>query len=65
MATALIIGAGPGLSPSLARKLAMRGYDLVLAARSTADLALLAESTGARGVDSDAATQDGIDRVFA
>ncbi len=65
MATALIIGAGPGLSASLARKLAARGHALVLAARSTADLAGLAESTDARLVEGDAATPDGIDQVFA
>lgn len=65
MTTALIIGAGPGLSASLARKLAARGHALVLAARSTADLGPLATETGARLVEGDAATPDGIDRIFA
>ena len=51
MGTAIIIGAGEGLSASLARKLAERGHDLVLAARDTAKLADLAEETGAVTVE--------------
>ena len=42
MSTAVIIGAGSGLSASVARKLAERGYDLVLAARDIAKLEELA-----------------------
>lgn len=45
---ALIIGAGSGLSASLARLFAARGLAVTLAARSTADLDPLAQETGAR-----------------
>ena len=42
MPQALIIGAGDGLSASLARLLAREGYAVALAARNTAKLAALA-----------------------
>ena len=38
MSNALIVGAGSGLSASLARKLAARGHHVVLAARDTVTL---------------------------
>ena len=44
---ALIIGAGAGLSASLARLFAAKGLGLALAARSTDDLGALARETGA------------------
>ncbi|MEM7668619.1 MAG: SDR family NAD(P)-dependent oxidoreductase, partial [Pseudomonadota bacterium] len=44
---ALIIGAGSGLSASLARLFNKRGLRVALAARSTEDLHDLAEETGA------------------
>ncbi|MBL6077871.1 SDR family NAD(P)-dependent oxidoreductase [Belnapia sp. T18] len=47
MPKALIIGAGDGLSASLARLLAREGYAVALAARNTAKLAPLAAETGA------------------
>ena len=46
--TALIVGAGSGLSAALARALAAEGIKVALAARSTADLADLAKETGAQ-----------------
>lgn len=46
-AKALIIGAGAGLSASLARLFAAKGLKLALAARSTGGLAALAAETGA------------------
>ena len=46
--TAVIVGAGNGLSASVARLLAQRGYDVVLAARDTAKLDALAQETDAR-----------------
>ena len=61
---ALIVGAGPGLSASLARALAARSHDLVLAARDTADLAGLAEETGATLVDCDGGERDDMARLF-
>ena len=48
--TAVIVGAGNGLSASVARLLAQRGYDVVLAARDTAKLDALAQETDARCV---------------
>ena len=47
----LIIGAGAGLSASLARALAERGHQVILAARDTSDLSDLAEATGAVLID--------------
>ena len=62
---ALIVGAGSGLSASLARALAARGHDVVLAARDTHDLAALVEETGASAVDCDASERDDVARLFA
>src|SRR5215470_12530005 len=45
---ALIVGAGSGLSASLARALTREGLTVALAARSTDDLAALVRETGAR-----------------
>ena len=65
MSTALIIGAGAGLSASLARKLAARGHHLVLAARDVTDLKDLAEETGARCIACNARDRDDMERLFA
>jgi NADP-dependent 3-hydroxy acid dehydrogenase YdfG len=46
--TALIVGAGSGLSAALARALAKDGIKVALAARSTGDLDSLVKETGAR-----------------
>ena len=54
MSIALVVGAGAGLSASLARKLASRGHDVVLAARGTSDLVDLAEETGAATIECNA-----------
>lgn len=61
---ALVIGAGAGLSASLARALAARGIAVSLAARSTGDLAGLAEQTGARLHACDAADRHQIRALF-
>ena len=45
--TALIVGAGSGISAALARHLAKDGYRVALAARNTDKLASLAKETGA------------------
>jgi NAD(P)-dependent dehydrogenase (short-subunit alcohol dehydrogenase family) len=63
--TALIVGAGSGISASFARKLAGDGYTLALAARDTAKLAALASETGASVHACDAADPAGVDRLFA
>jgi NADP-dependent 3-hydroxy acid dehydrogenase YdfG len=45
--TALIVGAGPGISASVARGLAAAGFRVGLAARNVEKLTLLATETGA------------------
>ncbi len=62
--TAVIIGAGTGLSASVARKLAQRGFDLVLGARDTAKLDVLARETGARCVQVNGSDPDQMAAVF-
>jgi NAD(P)-dependent dehydrogenase (short-subunit alcohol dehydrogenase family) len=61
---ALIVGAGPGLSASLARLVAQRGGRVVLAARTTGKLAGLAGETGARLVACDATQPSQVDALF-
>ena len=62
---ALIIGAGSGLSASLARQFAAAGLSVALAARSTDDLAELAEETGASRHRCDAGRREAIHALFA
>lgn len=62
---ALIVGAGPGLSASLARALASAGVRVALAARSTADLEPLAAETGASVFACDASQRADVERLFA
>jgi NAD(P)-dependent dehydrogenase (short-subunit alcohol dehydrogenase family) len=63
--TALIVGAGNGLSAALARAFAREGMQIALAARSTAKLAPLVEETGARAFACDAVKRDDVERLFA
>lgn len=63
--TALIVGAGSGLSASLARVLSKAGLKLALAARTPEDLADLVGETGARAFACDASKQDQVARLFA
>jgi len=63
--TALIVGAGAGLSASLARLFAREGISVALAARSTDKLASLSEETGARTFACDAAEPEQVWRLFA
>ncbi len=65
MPKALIIGAGDGLSASLARLLAREGYAVALAARNTAKLAALAAATGATLHATDAADAAQVAALFA
>lgn len=64
MGTAVIVGAGEGLSASLARKLAIRGHKLVLAARNTEKLGQLAKETGAVLVQCDASDPQDMADLF-
>jgi NAD(P)-dependent dehydrogenase (short-subunit alcohol dehydrogenase family) len=61
---ALIVGAGPGLSASLARALANAGIKVALAARSTADLEALAKETGASTFACDASRRADVEQLF-
>jgi len=63
--TALIVGAGQGLSASLARGLAGLGLKVALAARTPDKLAALAKETGAKTFACDAAKRDDVTRLFA
>ena len=63
-ATALIVGAGSGLSASLARVFARNGMKVALAARSTDKLAGLTAETGARAWACDAAQHDDVEKLF-
>ena len=62
---ALIVGAGSGLSASLARRAASEGMDVVLAARDTQKLTALAGETGAETIACDASRADEVERLFA
>ena len=62
--TALIIGAGAGLSASLARLFATEGMRIALAARQAEKLADLAEQTGARCYPCDAGVAEDVDALF-
>ncbi|MEM7667366.1 MAG: SDR family NAD(P)-dependent oxidoreductase [Pseudomonadota bacterium] len=61
---ALIVGAGPGLSASLARALAKRAHHVVLAARDTSDLRDLASEVGATTIDCDASDRRDMASLF-
>ena len=61
---AIIVGAGPGLSASLARLCAREGMRVVLAARDAAKLSALAEETGARVHACDASRREDVDALF-
>jgi len=61
---ALIVGAGSGLSASLARALAREGLMVSLAARSTDDLAALVRDIGARALSCDASQRAEVERLF-
>jgi NAD(P)-dependent dehydrogenase (short-subunit alcohol dehydrogenase family) len=62
--SALIVGAGSGLSAALARALAADGVKVALAARSTEDLASLAQEIGARSFACDASERAQVEKFF-
>ncbi|MBV8242899.1 MAG: SDR family NAD(P)-dependent oxidoreductase [Hyphomicrobiales bacterium] len=62
---ALIVGAGSGLSASLARALAEDGIKVALAARTTGDLDALVKETGARAFPCDASKRGEVEKLFA
>ena len=63
--SALIVGAGSGLSASLARLCAAEGMKVALAARGAGKLAGLAKETGAQVFACDATQARDVDELFA
>lgn len=63
--TALIVGAGEGLSASLARRFAAEGLRVALASRHPDNLSALCEETGATAFGCDASREDEVGRLFA
>jgi NAD(P)-dependent dehydrogenase (short-subunit alcohol dehydrogenase family) len=62
--TALIVGAGEGLSASLARLFARQGIRVALAARKTEKLGALCSETGARAFACNATDPEDVERLF-
>jgi NAD(P)-dependent dehydrogenase (short-subunit alcohol dehydrogenase family) len=62
---ALIVGAGAGLSASLARLLSRNGMAVALAARDTVKLRDLAAETGAKTLSCDVSIPDEVAKLFA
>jgi NADP-dependent 3-hydroxy acid dehydrogenase YdfG len=63
--SALIVGAGAGLSASLARLFSKNGMRVALAARNTDKLAALAAETGATTHACDVSKADDVAHLFA
>jgi NAD(P)-dependent dehydrogenase (short-subunit alcohol dehydrogenase family) len=63
--TALIVGAGEGISASLARLLSQQGLHVALAARNTGKLDALCQDTGAKAFACDATDADDVAKLFA
>jgi len=63
--SALIVGAGSGLSAALARVLAAEGIKVALAARSTGDLADLAKEIGGPTFTCDASKRPDVEKLFS
>lgn len=62
--SALIVGAGAGLSGSLARLFTKEGMQVALAARSPAKLDEFVKATGAKAFKCDAARRDDVEKLF-
>ena len=63
--TSLIVGVGSGLSASLARTFAKAGMKVAVAARRTANLATLAQETGAKAFACDSTNRNEVAKLFA
>ena len=63
--SALIVGAGSGLSASLARVFVKAGIKVALAARSAAKLDEFVQATGCKAFNCDAAKRDEVEKLFA
>jgi NAD(P)-dependent dehydrogenase (short-subunit alcohol dehydrogenase family) len=62
---ALIVGAGSGLSASIAKSFAGAGMKIALAARSVDDLGPLAAEIGAKTFAADATNRDAVKKLYA
>ena len=62
---ALIVGAGPGLSASLARKFSAEGMKIALASRNTDKLSAIADQTDAKLYNCDAVDAGQIKHLFS
>src|ERR1700755_2171440 len=62
--TALIVGAGEGLSASLARLFARENINVALAARKIEKLGPICRETGAHAYACNAANPDDVERLF-
>ncbi|MFM0033945.1 SDR family NAD(P)-dependent oxidoreductase [Paraburkholderia strydomiana] len=62
--TALIVGAGKGLSASVARLFATEGMQVALAARDTTNLLDLVDETGALALNCDASRPEDVKALF-
>src|ERR1700677_1284705 len=62
--TALIVGAGQGLSASIARRFAREGMRVAIAARNVEKLADFTKETGAQAFACDAADPQQVTRLF-
>jgi NAD(P)-dependent dehydrogenase (short-subunit alcohol dehydrogenase family) len=62
--SALIVGAGPGISASLARRLAGLGVKIALAARTVQKLDALIQDTGAQAFAADASDPKSVAELF-
>ncbi|MDI4655248.1 SDR family NAD(P)-dependent oxidoreductase [Xanthobacter autotrophicus] len=63
--TAVIVGAGKGLSAALARRLAKDGFRVVLVARDVEKLAALVAETGGHAISADAQSPPAVEAMFA
>ncbi|MDI4662784.1 SDR family NAD(P)-dependent oxidoreductase [Xanthobacter autotrophicus] len=63
--TAVIVGAGKGLSAALARRLAKEGFRVALVARDVEKLAALAAETGGVAISADAQSPQAVEAMFA
>ena len=61
----LIVGAGAGLSASLARLFTREGMQVALAARNPGKLSALCAETGARAYECDAVKPEDVQRLYA
>src|ERR1700677_2116922 len=62
---ALIVGAGSGLSASIAKSFATAGMKIALAARSVDDLGTFAKEIGARTFVCDASNREAVKKLYA